>query len=247
MADLTVAYAFDMGDHYVFVANKDLPRLGVSAEELHERALQNLRALNLNVQAHSGEGIMALTAGGNYEATLLLLPEIWEAFGPLVEGRMIVSVPARDIVYVAGDSNQENLASLRRWTSKMLENADKPMSRTFLVWTGSGWTEYDGIRGVARINGFRCRHRRYAGRSSGFPSNIHERAFLDAPGAEVAAANCLNGLHIAAAIARNWNSPYGETSQLIGVPFVKKLESGRPTSENCAVSPLAFPSSVNVP
>jgi uncharacterized protein YtpQ (UPF0354 family) len=145
VADLTVAYAFDMGDHYVFVANKDLPRLGVSAEELHARALQNLRALNLNVQAHSGEGIMALTAGGNYEATLLLLPEIWEAIGPMVEGRMIVSVPARDIVYVTGDSNQENLASLRRWTSKMLENADKPMSRTFLVWTESRWTEYDGF------------------------------------------------------------------------------------------------------
>jgi hypothetical protein len=49
-----------------------LRRLGVSRDELHDRAVGNLRELRLDVRAHQGARTMMLTAGGNYEATLLL-------------------------------------------------------------------------------------------------------------------------------------------------------------------------------
>jgi hypothetical protein len=86
-----------------------------------------------------------LTAGGNYEATLLLLPEVWESVASMVSGHIIVSVPARDLIYVTGDSTKENLGELRRVTSKALEQADKPLSRVFLQWNGQGWNKYEGF------------------------------------------------------------------------------------------------------
>jgi uncharacterized protein YtpQ (UPF0354 family) len=144
VGDLHVLYAFDMDSHYVLFAQRDLVRLGVSKEELHERAIQNLRAMNLEVRAHKGDRIFMLTAGGNYEATLLLLPEIWESVSSMVSGNIIAAVPARDILYVTGDGTEEDLADLRRWTSKMLEEADKPLSRMFVRWTGSEWEPYEG-------------------------------------------------------------------------------------------------------
>ena len=88
---------------------------------------------------------MMLTAGGNYEAPLLLLPEIWRSVAQMVCGQIVASVPARDILLVTGDSNPENLADLRRCTSKAIEQAEKPLSRAFIRWNGTRWEEYYGF------------------------------------------------------------------------------------------------------
>ena len=57
---------------------------------------------------------------------------------------MIVSVPARDVVYFTGDADPNNLSDMRKWTSRMLEMADIPLSRYFLTRTGSAWEQYKG-------------------------------------------------------------------------------------------------------
>jgi len=144
LEDILVFYAFDAGTHFEIVSQGDLDKLAVTADELHERAISNLRNLELKVEAHQGERVTMLTAGGDYEATLLLLPEIWDSVQAMVEGDIIASVPARDIIYFAGDSNPENLSEMRALTSRMLEEADKPMSRTFLRRSGNGWVKYEG-------------------------------------------------------------------------------------------------------
>lgn len=71
VADLHILYAFELDTHYTLVAQRDLARLNVSNEELHQRSLTNLRALNLEVKTHKGDRVFMLTAGGNHEATLL--------------------------------------------------------------------------------------------------------------------------------------------------------------------------------
>jgi len=145
VADLLLLYAFDLGSHYQIVAHRDLKSLGVSADELHDRALSNLRRLELDVRAHQGDRTIMLTAGGNYEATLIVLPEIWESVSPMVSGNIIAAVPARDLLYFTGDADPENLADLRRCTSKALEQVDKPLSRAFIRWTGTKWEKYTGF------------------------------------------------------------------------------------------------------
>ena len=85
-----------------------------------------------------------ITAGGNYEAVLPLLPEICDSIASLVSGNLIASIPARDILYITGDKEREDLADLRRWTSRTIENAEKPLSRAFFRWNGDLWEEYSG-------------------------------------------------------------------------------------------------------
>jgi uncharacterized protein YtpQ (UPF0354 family) len=147
VGDLHVLYAFDMDSHYVLVAQRDLTRIGVSDEELHERAMWNLRALKVEVRAHKRDRIFMLTAGGNYEATLLLLPEVWESVSSMVSGRIVAAVPARDVLYITGDADIEDLACLRRWTSQAIEKVDKPLSRIFIRWTGTEWEKFEGYAG----------------------------------------------------------------------------------------------------
>ena len=146
-ADLIVLYAYDLDTYFAMVSQGDLADLGVSVEELHARSVQNLRALNLEVQAHSGERCKMLTAGGNFEAALVLLPELWDSIETMVDGAVVISVPARDVVYFTGDAEKENLAELRTWTSKLLELADKPLSRAFLCRKNGAWVEYTGFAG----------------------------------------------------------------------------------------------------
>ncbi|MDB6147820.1 MAG: hypothetical protein JWO45_1484, partial [Spartobacteria bacterium] len=98
----------------------------------------------LEVRAHKGDRIIMLTAGGNYEAALILLPEIWKSVSEMVSGHIVAAVPARDVIYFTGDSDPENLAEMRRWTSKALEQVDKPLSRSFIRWTGASWEKYAG-------------------------------------------------------------------------------------------------------
>lgn len=143
--DILVFYAYDVGSHYEIVSHKDLAALGIEKAELHELALTNLRALNLEVRAHKGDRIFMLTCGGNYEATLILLPEIWSSVSEMVSGAIVASVPARDILYFTGDASPEFISDLRMWTSKMIESAEKPLSRMFIRWTGDNWIPYKGF------------------------------------------------------------------------------------------------------
>lgn len=145
VADLMVFYAFDIGTHYELISQKDLTRLGLTEDALHDTAIENLRALNLQVRANAGDGMYLLTAGGNSEATLLLLPEVWESVAPMVDGDLVVSVPARDAICFTGDATHENLAGLRRATSYILEQARHPLSRVFLRRIDGEWTEYSGF------------------------------------------------------------------------------------------------------
>lgn len=142
--DLVIFYAFDAGSYFQIVSYGDLERLAITADDLHERALLNLRGLKLDVRAQKGERIIVLTAGGDYEATLILLPEIWDSVSQMVSGQIVAAVPARDVLYFTGDADPENLADMRRWTSKAIEQVDKPLSRAFIRWTGKDWTEYTG-------------------------------------------------------------------------------------------------------
>jgi uncharacterized protein YtpQ (UPF0354 family) len=144
-ADLVVFYAFDLGDQFELVSNSGLAELSVSKEDLHRASIQNLRALNLPVEVHAGPAVTMLTAGGNFEATLLLLPELWEAHANSVAGDLIATVPARDILLFTGNDVPDGLAELRRLNSKMLERADKPLSREFFRWGAAGWMPYKGF------------------------------------------------------------------------------------------------------
>ena len=85
-----------------------------------------------------------LTAGGNFEATLLLLPHVWDFVTSMVNGRVVAVIPARDLIFFTGEDDTEGLSEMRRQTSRMLEQADKPLSRHVFVWGPNEWEPYKG-------------------------------------------------------------------------------------------------------
>jgi uncharacterized protein YtpQ (UPF0354 family) len=143
-ADVRVWYAYDMDSHFEIISHLGLKDLGMSAEELHQLAIYNLDSLNLEIRAHQNGPFHMLTAGGNFEATLLLLPHVWEFVASMVHGRVVSVIPARDLIFYTGEADVEGLSEMRKQTSRMLEMADKPLSRQFFVRVGDEWELYTG-------------------------------------------------------------------------------------------------------
>lgn len=143
-ADIIIMYAYDMGSYFEIVSQSELRKLAMNVEVLHSLAVNNLDELNLEIRAHGDGPMKMLTAGGDFEATLLFLPHVWDFVAPMVHGRVVAVIPARDLIFFTGEDDLEGLSEMRRRTSQALEQADKPLSRHFFVRVTNGWESYKG-------------------------------------------------------------------------------------------------------
>ena len=109
--ELYVFYGVDDGDSIGSLSTSDFEELGMSIEALRELALNNL-ANTLEIEAQADEHLIFLTADGNYEASLILLTDIWTKENFPVEGEIIIGVPARDVLVVCGSEDAKGLAQL---------------------------------------------------------------------------------------------------------------------------------------
>ncbi len=139
---LYVAYVVDDGSSYHYVQNRHLEQGGVSEEELHEIGLRNLLAVvgqrDLRVQPY--QNIHAVLMGGDFEASLILLDQIWEHhFQQFVPGAYAVAIPARDILAFCDTTNAAGLAELGELIERIYTTGDHPVSSRIYVRHQSRW------------------------------------------------------------------------------------------------------------
>lgn len=145
-ADLVLWYAFEEDLCFKILAQRDLRRLALDKQLLHDIALKNLRRTipPPDLQEIS-TGVFLVTCGGNFEATTLLLEEVWERASTMVQGDLVVAVPASDIVILTGTENREGLAFMRSKASDILETGRHVLTQSFLVRHGTRWSPYEGF------------------------------------------------------------------------------------------------------
>jgi hypothetical protein len=146
VADLWVFYGFDSPRNVRVVSEPDRARLGLSLEELHATALRNLRAAFPSVATSDADaaGTRILLAGGDYDASLLLLPEIWRAQARGMRGPLVAVAPTRDVVAFADGANERAVETLLLRAHLLHERGDRLISRTMLRWQDPDWAVYDG-------------------------------------------------------------------------------------------------------
>jgi len=93
---LVVAYLVDQGDRFSYIQGRDLRATGINADQLHARAVANLEKLaEGRVTIRKYGAIWALFCEGNFEASLILLDEMWDrALSSYHEGEPIIAIPA---------------------------------------------------------------------------------------------------------------------------------------------------------
>lgn len=145
VADLLIAYAFDLPNRFTLVQGSHLPDLGLPAAELRALATNNLRRRLPDIMRHQYPHlpVFVFTAGGNLESSLLLLDDLWESQRSLVRGELVVSVAARDCIAFTGSESPEGIAELRVSIDRAQSGGDHVLTRHLLIRRDSAWDTFN--------------------------------------------------------------------------------------------------------
>lgn len=111
--DISVVVVEDRKDISRYVMSGEGKRFGLSDQDMMNIGRENLRRRVSRLQIEEHGPVRSLSFEADYNAALLLLPEVWSAI-PNLPADFVVAVPARDIVAFGDGSDPEALAALRR-------------------------------------------------------------------------------------------------------------------------------------
>ena len=111
---LYILYAQDLPNSISYLKIKDVAALGINRDSLLDLAVSNLNELMPEIKRHGGDGSYMVTAGGYYEASLILDRSLWSQDNFPVNGQIVVAIPSRDLILVTGSDDHQNLEELQK-------------------------------------------------------------------------------------------------------------------------------------
>jgi uncharacterized protein YtpQ (UPF0354 family) len=89
------------------------------------------------------DGVRLISAGGNYESSLLLLDDIWSSGQIAVDGAIVVAVPANDALFVTGSNNHIGIRRMREIARKIVDGP-YGLTQSLFVYRGGKFELFDG-------------------------------------------------------------------------------------------------------
>jgi hypothetical protein len=142
VADLSIVYAFDQPRSLQIMTEAERTALGVPTEDLRALAVRNLRRLVPEIRHEESGAAHMLLAGGNFEASLLLLDDLWTRLAADLPGELVACAAARDMMLYTGSGISGGVEVLRQLASRIITEGSYALSGTLLRWTGLGWEPY---------------------------------------------------------------------------------------------------------
>jgi uncharacterized protein YtpQ (UPF0354 family) len=156
---LLVAYLVDCEDSFEYVQNRHLSEAGINEDELHATAMNNLRAFmadRTRIQPHGN--IFALLLDDNFEASLLLVDELWDdALAGSVQNGFVIAVPARDVLGFADVKSSAGIAELREVVARIFPGGDHLISQDLYRRKSGRWIKIESGRGKSEARSRRDR------------------------------------------------------------------------------------------
>lgn len=141
---LLVGYIVDMGTHFSYVQHRHLISSGLTRDELHEKAIQNLASLaEIDAEVQQYDNIYVVLMGGNFEASLILLNEFWsEWYCQLAVNNFVAAFPARDILAFTDSSNELGIGELKELCSRCTTDIDHQLTTQLFSYVSGSWQPY---------------------------------------------------------------------------------------------------------
>ncbi|MEM6805153.1 MAG: DUF1444 family protein, partial [Bacteroidota bacterium] len=133
---LIIVYAEDKERSISYFGERAFDKLGIAREDLREMSIQNLQNILPEVNRNGSEGTYMLTAGGDYEASLILLQGIWDKASIPVEGKFVIGIPNRDVLFVTGSANEEMVAEIQKYSQESYQSGSFALSDKLFIWDG---------------------------------------------------------------------------------------------------------------
>jgi Tfp pilus assembly protein PilF len=141
-ADIVVVLGIDSERTIQFVSADEGKQYGLTDDELLEAAKKNLRERVSAVKLIDVGPVKLIDFDTSYNASLVLIDEIWSTVAPGAGDDLIVAVPARDAIAFGRASNQQSVTALRRLAT--IPAQAYGISSVLLQRQGKGWVVFKG-------------------------------------------------------------------------------------------------------
>jgi uncharacterized protein YtpQ (UPF0354 family) len=138
--DLFAIPVFDRPRSTRLVHLGDHARLGMTADEVYELGVANLRKILHPLPARAmRRGEIGAVTSDYFAPGRLVLHDSWRQIAEAQKGVLIVAVPSTDRVIYVSDDSDEFIAALRTIVQEMAKQSSNPLSQTLLRWRPDGW------------------------------------------------------------------------------------------------------------
>lgn len=142
--DLIILYAEDSPKNIRYVGPKDLELAKIDRSELRALACDNLKRLLPKIERHGTNGLYMVSAGGDYEASLLLLDSIWSSGQMDVKGDIVVAIPTRDLLLVTGSQNPQEVEKVKQMVKEASTSGSYRLTQKLFVYRNGRFEEFIG-------------------------------------------------------------------------------------------------------
>lgn len=141
--ELIICYGEDLPKSIQYVTEIALKKSGISKDHLKATAQKNLDHFFKKVEIHGDNGFYMVSAGGCFEASLLLFNKFWNKETLSVEGDFVVGIPNRDVLLVTGSGDQKGIGKAKSLISKSLaESWSYPISSELFIYSNGKFEIY---------------------------------------------------------------------------------------------------------
>ena len=138
--ELVIVYAQDDPNRMRYLTTQE--DLGLSREELRSLAIANLKRVLPKIEMGRVGDVALMSAGGNYEASLLLIDDIWSSGQIQVNGDIVVAIPTRDTLLVTGSRSRSGLKLVRELTAKFKAQGPYELTDTLFRYRDGRFTRF---------------------------------------------------------------------------------------------------------
>lgn len=140
--NLVIVYAEDTPNNINYFSSEAFEKLGISKDQLRSLAVENLKRLIPKPQIQFGPLASMITAGGDYEASLLLFGDLWAGI-PDVAGDIVVAIPSRDLLLFAGSQNKQGVTKLRELATKYVKESAYHLTDSLFVYRDGKFVPFE--------------------------------------------------------------------------------------------------------
>ena len=141
--ELHIYYAHDTDSSVRYLSREEIAALGMGPDRLKEKAVSNLTNILPGIERRGEAGTYMVTAGGTYEASLLLFDAIWTKENFDVKGDIVIAVPRRDLLLVTGSEDENGLKTLDKLAELAVSEANHTVTSRLFVRKNGDWLPFE--------------------------------------------------------------------------------------------------------
>ncbi len=142
--DLWMLGVSDQPTTIATLSQSDLDALKLSPDQaiaLGKRNLEGAARRLIGEAVARGANGVARFHGSDYTASLIAFPDLWEPLAEKFDGRLLVAVPASDVMLIADGRRPAIQAQMLTAVAQTMARAQRPISSALFEWTPTGWNK----------------------------------------------------------------------------------------------------------